>query len=225
MAAYYAFNHPPNRVKLYGFYPNEYPPTGFLALAQTGLDLFRPLVVPFVGHPEALKALIQAVIRPERPALLYLPLEQRVWIEESVELTQVQPSELMRIDPNRFEPLINVLMVRSTTPTGLTRFEIRSQTGVHAFAGINWKGNRFAEVYVGGDPEARDRQFLKSVLAAITKDLFDEGRLALFRVEEGDTRAMVEAMEIGYRTTGIRVLTAQIVSLDSISMPNGYSRG
>ena len=35
---------------------------------------------------------------------------------------------LFILDQNRFEPIINVLVTQATSPDGLTRFVIRSQT-------------------------------------------------------------------------------------------------
>ena len=76
MVAYYGLQHPADRVVVYGYYQVAHAPSGFLALAQTGYDLFRPLAVPFVGSPVALQALLKVALQHGRPVMLHLPAEQ-----------------------------------------------------------------------------------------------------------------------------------------------------
>ena len=77
LAAYCALLHPMEKVKLYVSYDGGARPNSFLAMAQTGMDLFRPLAVPFVASPKNLRDLLDAALSPGQPVLLSLPLEQR----------------------------------------------------------------------------------------------------------------------------------------------------
>src|SRR3989304_1897025 len=50
-AAYYALDHPEERVELFVEYAGNGAPRGFLAMAKTGYDLFRRLAGPFPPPP------------------------------------------------------------------------------------------------------------------------------------------------------------------------------
>lgn len=209
MAGYYALHHPADRVTLYTFQPTRASIIGFLALARTGLDLFRPLAIPFIASPRGLTALLSAALKPNRPVVLQLPREQRAWAEEVVDLSDVQVAEVLRLDLREFEPIINVLVVESRSPGGWPRYEIRSGDTVYVAAGLNWKGPTFAEVYLDVDPSVRGRGFGKSVLAAIAGRLLGESLIALYRVADDDLTGRAEAEALGFRPTGLRILTAQ----------------
>lgn len=209
MAGYYALHHPAGQVTLYTYHPTHGGVTGFLALARTGLDLFRPLAVPFVASPRGLAALLRAALKPNRPAVLQLPLEQRAWAEEVVDLSDVQVAEVLRLDLREFEPIINVLVVETRSPGGWPRYEIRSGDTVYVAAGLNWKGPTFAEVYLDIDPSVRGRGFGKSVLAAIAGRLLGESLIALYRIADEDPVGRAEAESLGFRPTGLKVLSAQ----------------
>jgi hypothetical protein len=209
MAAYYALEHPPERTKLYGYYQADGQPSGFLVEAQTGLDLFRPLLVPFAGMAIAVGSLIRAALEAGRPALIHLPLEQRTWAEAVAEVTQTQLVDLLRLNPGDFNPVINVLVVESQSPDGRPRFEIRSQSGITAAAGVNWIGDHFADVYLEADEQARNRGYARSVLSAISGLLLQQRRIALYQVDESTPAERAEAASIGFRPTGTRSIIAQ----------------
>lgn len=211
MAAYYALRHPADRLNLYAYYPTNSGVNGFLVIARTGLDLFRPLAVPFVAQPAALAALLRAGLEPGRPVVLHLPLEQRSWAEATVDLSEVRVTELLRLDLRQFEPIVNVLVVESRTPGGWPRYEIRSGEVLRVAAGLNWKGPGFAEVYLEVEPAMRGQGYAESVLAAIAGRLLAESVVALYRVEDEDPFARMEAEQLGFRPTGIRALTAQAI--------------
>ncbi len=211
MAAYYALVHPPDRVILYAYEPTRSGLRGFLAVAQTGLDLFRPLAVPFVGQREGLAELLRAGLRPGRPVVLHIPIEQRPWALEVAELSDARPAELFRLDLRRFAPLVNVLVVETQSPNGWPRYEIRSADGSVAAAGLNWKGSRFAEIYLALDPKAKGRGLGLSVLAAISHRLIEEKISPLYRVAVDDMTARSEAEDLGFGATGIHTVTCQAV--------------
>jgi len=210
-AAYYALHHSPSKVKLFGYYANDSNPSGFLAVASTGLDLFRPVAIPFAAQPFPLIALMREGLGSGRPALLYLPADQQSWTEGVLELEEPRTLDLMRLSPPEFEPLINVLVVEAITPTGWPRYEIRSRDTVVAAAGLNWMGEYFAEIYLEVQPEARERRLGESVLAAIVSRLLGERRVPLYRVEAGDNEAQVEASALGFRPTGVRTVIGNAV--------------
>ena len=218
LSAYYALNHPARRVKLFAI-QNGSNLVAFAVTAQTGQDLFRPLVVPVAANPETLAGLLDAALGDGRPALLHLPLEQRSWLPASLVLQDERVVDLHRLDPKGFPIEINVLVTETSTPEGLPRFEIRSGATVVAAAGLNWRGAFFAEVYVEGGPQARSRGLTRSVLAAATGRMISEQLVPLTFVPEADAAAQAEAAWVGYRRTGERFLVAQAVRNDGDRTP------
>lgn len=211
LATYYALYHPAERVTLYAYFPGNAAPSGFLAIAQTGWDLFRPMAVPFIGQPQGLIALLRAGLEPHRPVMIQLPIDQRPWIEEVVELSEIQVLELLRLDPAAYKPEINVLVVEDANPSGLPRFEVRSGEVVRSAAGVNWSGGRFAEVYLESDAEISGRGHSRSALSAIVGRLLADHKLPLYQVGAEDVRAQAEAHWVGFRRTGERTILAQAV--------------
>lgn len=211
MAAYYALDHPESRTTLYGYFSGDGSVLGFLAVARTGFDLFRPLLVPFVAQPVAMAGLLREALLPGRPALLHVPIEQRDWALEVVELSEPRSLELLRCDPRSFQPLINVLVVESKTDQDWPRFEIKSRDVVQAGSGINWKGRKFGEIYVEATREGQTRGFRRSVMAPVMLRLLSERRIPLFRVSEEDVAAQMEAVDLGFRRTGERSLLGQVL--------------
>lgn len=209
LPAYYALNHPARRLRLFAL-QNGSNLIGFVVSAQTGQDLFRPLVIPVAANPDALADLVEAALPEGRPALLHLPFDQRAWLPPSLVLQEERVLDLHRLDPKGFPIEINVLVTETITPEGLPRFEIRSGSAVVAAAGLNWRGPFFAEVYVEGGPPARSRGLTRSVLAAATGKMISEQVVPLTFVPEADAAAQAEAAWAGYRRTGERFLVAQV---------------
>ena len=148
---YYALKHPVHKVNLVAALGSGGVPTSFLVSAQTGMDLFRPLVIPFVASSEALNQLLDIALVPDRPFILQMPIEQKAWLDSSFELSNIRTAELLRLDPAVFEPIINVLVLEVNTPDDYSRYEIRSTSGAYAASGVNWVGDEFAEVYIDFD--------------------------------------------------------------------------
>ena len=215
-AAYYALEHPEARTELYVEFAGNGAPRGFLALAQTGYDLFRRLAVPFAAHPLGLVRLLQEGLKAGQPVLLLLPVEQESWIEGLVELSEQRMLDVFRLHTSHFQPVLNVMVVAAEAPDGGPRFEIRSVSGAHASSGTNWRGPHYAEIYIETDDEGRARGFSRSVLAAIAGQLLSERRIALYRIDELDSPGQAEAFEVGFRRSGERSLLAQAVLRDDV---------
>jgi hypothetical protein len=209
--AYYGLEHPINRVKIFVRYSESNRPTGFVIVAQTGLDLFRPLVLPNIISEEALGSLLGEALNPMQPILLALPLEQRTWAEKFLEISNSNVSELLRLEGNSFNPLINVLVAPNRGADGLMRFEINAQSGARAAAGINWQGESFAEVYVETDQESVRRKFADSVLSALCQYLLERKMLPLLRYDGSVHMAFESLNQMGFVSTGSRILMGQAI--------------
>jgi len=210
MAAYYGLDHPGERVSIFGYYPTDKVLSGFIAIASTGLDLFKPLVIPFAATNEAIRALIAAALEPGRPYLIYLPNEQSESLIGLAEIEPIAVTNLLRLETSRFQPLMNVLVQKNESPDGSPRFEIQSRGEGHAASGINWRSPQSAEIYVESDSSGYRRGFTKSVLAALIQDLIQEKIRILFRVADDDYSAFEDAFDLGFSPTNVRTLFAQI---------------
>lgn len=210
MPAYYALEHPSERTELFGYYPSPDILSGFLAVAQTGFDLFRPVAVPFVANAEAMSSLLDKAFIVNRPYLMYVPVDQQDFIDTKFPHTPIQVTNLLRLDTRAFTPILNVMITRTEATSGLPRFEIRSTVQGFAAAGINWMSSTAAEMYIEADDSGRRRGFTKSVLAALIELLISQDRTVLFRVADDDYDAFEDAFDLGFKPTGIRTLMTEV---------------
>lgn len=219
MATYYVFHHPDEKTTLVvspeGVEANPGAHAdGYVALSRTGIDLFRPLVtmrLPIDRDPSAAEAaaeLLRRAFAPGQPAILNIPSRYRPLIDA---LFDVQSEELLRLfalDPARYEPIVNVLVTRSTSPGGLPRFSIRSNQDVEeevvASASLNWQSPYFAEIAVSTRPQYRRQGWGRSVVAALSGHLMEAGRVPLYVVSEENTASANLAESVGFTDTGVR---------------------
>lgn len=209
-AAYYALEHPRERTALHGFFPQEAVLSGFIAIAQTGFDLFRPLIVPFTGTDDSLVQLLNQAVPKNRPHIISLPIEQEAVLEGRFSLEKLQVSSLLRLDLRGFEPILNILVMEQENSEGWPRFEVRANGGGYAAAGLNWKSKYAAEIYIESDEDGRRRGFSKSVLSALIDRLLAEKVLVLFRVVDDDYGSFEDAFDLGFVPTGVRSILAQL---------------
>jgi hypothetical protein len=119
---------------------------------------------------------------------------------------------LYALDPGRFVPVINVLVMNKTAPDGTPRAEIHSG-GLQAAAGVNWQSPGFAEIFVHTEAEARQRGWGRSVAAACTERVLASGRLPIYLVEKNNEPSIRMAEGLGYVDTGARQVMADAVYL------------
>ena len=205
--AYYALYHDPVRSVL-AVRPGE----GFVGRFQTGIDLFRPLVSMRCWRPEPAANLLAEALTPGRPYLFFANLSQLALIGGSLTLTHERVLSIYALDPARFKPQINVLIMYKTAPDGTPRCEIVSGKGsVQAVAGVNWQSPGFAELFVQTEPEVRQRGWGRSVAAACTEKILQSGRIPIYLVEPDNEASIRLATGLGYVDTGARQILADAV--------------
>jgi hypothetical protein len=212
LVAYYGIDHPPQKSKILGWFAGNGALLSIIVVAQTGMDLFRPLFVPFVARHERFSAMLEIAMDSHTGGLITMPLEQKAWLEGSANIANAQVLELYRLDPREFEPILNVLVVESGPDEMLPRYEIRSSEKIQAAAGLNWVGRKFAEVYLEFEPGVQRRQFPHSVLSATSAFLLDQGKIPLLRLEQSDDHSREVALDFGFRPVGNRTLFAEFDS-------------
>jgi hypothetical protein len=208
--AYYALYHPMNRSTLFVQYNGDNRAVGFVGRFQTGIDLFRPLIVMRCWQPEVAADLMAEALVVGRPYLLFSNLNQIPMVGGSLEITNQRILAIYALDPARFSPITNVLVINKNAPDGSPRAEIHSG-GLQAAAGVNWQSPGFAEVYVHTEPEARQRGWGRSVAAACTERILASGRIPIYLVESGNESSVTLAQGLGYYDTGARQVFADVV--------------
>jgi ribosomal protein S18 acetylase RimI-like enzyme len=214
-SVYYALHHDPARTILFLHYTPSQHADGFLVRAQTGLDLFRPVVSLRAQTETAARDLLKAGLIPQRPYYLVAPIRLAEVVHQALNLTDAETLCTYRLDPARFTPEINVLVVANPAPDGTPRYEISRDGVAQAVAGVNWQSPNFAEVYVHTQPAARGRGWGKSVVAALVNDLLQKGRQPVYVVNEQNTASINLAISLGFVDTGARELAGQAVRTES----------
>jgi hypothetical protein len=210
-AAYYTLYHDPKRTDIFLHYDQLNRVNGFLTRAQTGLDLFRQVVVVRTAYDQVAASLFEIGLQANRPYYLTAPLSLGGMIQQELTVTDSEVLRIYRLDLNRFNSQINVLAVANHAPDGSPRFEIGSNNKVHARAGVNWRSPYFAEVYVHTEAEARGRGWGRSVLSTLCVALLQDGLMPLYVVSEQNSVSINLAENVGFVDSGAREFAAQVV--------------
>ncbi len=201
VAHYFALEHDAARTRLTLVYRAPGFPSAFVAVCQTGMDLFRPMVV-FRGEEEAVvEALRRALQRPRAYLFSALP-EQRAALRRVAQVSSDQPNAIYALDADDFRPVVNVLVQTSRTPDGLFRASIRSRDGsLVAEAGVSWMSSRYAEVFVRVAEAFRGRGLGKSVVSAVSAHVLEAGRTPLYLTSPNNLASVRLAERLGYHDT------------------------
>jgi hypothetical protein len=204
LAAYYALYHDPGRTQLWLHFDASHRTDGFVAVCQTGFNLFQPTVVLRARDDEAAVALLREALRPGRPYYVVTTPTLSTAVQAVIHLEREEFNRVYRFDPGRYRPEINVLVQSTRAPDGSPRFVIRSQDQVASEAGVNWRSPRFAELFVFTQPWARGRGWGKAVVAACALTLVQAGVQPLYMVTEGNDGSVRLAESVGFVDTGAR---------------------
>ena len=214
LTAYYALYHDPRRTQLTLHRTPSGEADGFVAVCQTGRDLFRPLVVLRAPDDDAVGELLRRAMVPGRPYDLIAPLDLTKALERFLEMPEPTVNRIYRVDAVRFHleqaAEINVLVQETHGPDGWPRWEIRSGGKVAAAAGTNWRSPFCAELYVYTRPEFQRRGWGRAVVQAATAGLLREGLLPLYMVEEANLPSILLAEAAGYTDTGRREVAGEV---------------
>jgi hypothetical protein len=208
--AYYALYHDPNRSSLFVRTDAGGQAVGFVGRFQTGVDLFRPVIVMRCKTPEIAADLLDEALTVGRPYIFFSDASQLPLVGGSLQIGNERILAIYALDRARFTPVINVLVVTKTAPDGTPRAEIHSG-GLQAAAGINWQSPGFAEIYVHTEAEARQRGWGRSVVAACTDLVLAGGRLPIYLVEPSNEPSVQLAVSLGYVDTGAQMVIADVV--------------
>ena len=146
--------------------------------------------------------LLRETLASNRPYQVIVPVTLASAVREHLDVQQSRLLSIYRLDPARFQPVVNVLVQRVSGPGGTPRFQIESQGQVAAISGTNWRSPTFAEVYVHVQHMGRRRGWGKSVVSACSASLLEARLSPLYLVEKQDHVSIRIAESLGYRDTG-----------------------
>jgi GNAT superfamily N-acetyltransferase len=209
LAGYYALWHDPRRTRLTLSRDAQGRVDGFAAACQTGADLFRPLVTLRAPDADAAGRLLREVLAPNRPYYVSVPLTLASAVREHLDLEQSRVLSIYRLEPARFQRIVNVLVQQVRAADGEPRFQIESQGQIMAVSGTNWRSPAFAEISVYVHPSGRNRGWGKSVASACTSAVIEARLRPLYLVEEENRHSVRIAEGLGYLDTGLRELAAE----------------
>lgn len=208
--AYYALFHDPTRSTLFTQTDDKGRIIGFAGLFQTGIDLFRPLVVLHCQSAGSAADLLDQALTPGRPYLFFANASQLALVGEKLRVDNSRLLHIYRLDVRRFQPMVNVLARRKASHDGSPRCVIESG-GQQAVAGVNWQSPGFAEIFVQTDPEVRQRGWGLSVVSGVTQAILESGRTPLYLVEADNAASRTLAEKLGYVDTGVQQVYADVI--------------
>jgi hypothetical protein len=218
VAVYYAFHHPDQKIQLITHPPGKRRARGYVCLARTGMDLFRPVVtlrLPESAAPggldlEAAVELLHLAIPEEMDLILNAPAEYQPLLNALFNVRKEEKLGVYVLDRGRFQPIINVLVSRSDSFNNLPRYIIRETGGtsergdILASAGLNWQSARYAEIYVQTKSPNRRQGLGQSVVASVVQHVLDSGRTPLYVVSQENQASIQLAESAGFVDIGVR---------------------
>lgn len=208
LAAYFALEHDPRRARLIVRADPVGRVAAFVAVCQTGMDLFRPLVVARGDDSVALRDALREALAPGRQYLFSIPPSARPDLEVVAHLHGEIMVATFALQRNDFKPVVNILVQTSRTPDGQLRASIPARgEGLAAEAGASWISSRYAEVFVSVAESLRGRGLGRSVVSAISAQVLDMGRIPLYMTALENEPSRRLALALGYHDTGARELT------------------
>lgn len=215
MAAYFALYAPDHKTRLITYPAETERAIGYIALSQTGMDLFRPFVTLRLPEDDLMVGveLIYDALMPGAAVILNAPDRYAPLMYALFDVHVEENLKLFRLDPARFEPIINVLVTQTTSHNGLPQFIVRQLTRdgdeIAASAGLNWLSPTYGEISVNTSPRYRRQGRGRSVVAAMVAYLLDNGRQPLYVVAENNEASIRLAESVGFVDSGRRDIMIQ----------------
>lgn len=202
VAWYFALEHEARRTKLFLKKDAQGRTLAFVAVCQTGLDLFRPLVVMRGDDSDALRAVLKEALQARRQYLFNALPSSKPDLDSVADLHGEAVHAIYTLDNSDFKPVVNIMVQTSKTPDGQLRATMKTRDGDNAAeAGTSWISSRYAEMYVKVMEAVRNRGLGKSVVSAISTQVLQAGRTPLYIVDPSNTASIRLAERLGYRNT------------------------
>lgn len=211
LASYFALEHDARRTRLFVRRDASGRAAAFVAICQTGIDLFRPLAVMRARDDDALRELLREALQHGRHYLLSAPPSLQPAIADACHLHGDAVNAVYALSAADFKPVPNILVSSSRTPDGLLRATIAARSGDNAAeAGVSWISTRFAEIYVQVAESVRRRGLGKSVVSSLCSEILARGRTPIYVTATDNVASQKLAERIGFAHTNAFELTGAI---------------
>ena len=200
MIAYYALYHAPQKTKLFLHREADERVDGFVGICQTGRDLFVPLVV-LKALARDVDGLLQGALSPGRPYEFVIPEELYGAVSRLIKTERWQLYRVYVVDASAYRPVLNAMVQPGQRPF---RYEIRGRDQVAAAAGLNWRSDQMADMYVEVVTESQGRGWGKAVGSACIQDVLSARLLPLYTVADDHVVSQRLAESLGFRDSGAR---------------------
>jgi len=200
MTVYYALEHDPQRVDIAVHRTPTGQVDGFVAVCQTGRDLFVPLVL-LRGPERAAEDLLANALQPGRPYVVITTPALRRAVETAAVVEWGRVNSVLVFEPSAYRSVVNVMVQPGVGPY---RYEIRVQDRVVAAAGVNWVSLQMADIYVFAEPEYQGRGWGRAVGARCIQSLLEARLLPLYTLAQGNVASQRLAVALGFRDGGAR---------------------
>lgn len=212
LTRYFALEHDPRRVKLFARQNARGKVFAFVAVCQTGIDLFRPFVALRGEDGTAVRELLRESLAPNRSYLFSIQPKLRPDVEAECAVNNAEQNRIYTLSRADFRPIMNLMTQTSRTPDGLFRAVVRGQQDVIAAeAGVSWISSRYAEIFVRVEPSVRGRGLGKSVVSAVAHMALDAGRIPLYMTAEDNTASQKLAERLGFVNAGGHEVSGNLV--------------
>jgi RimJ/RimL family protein N-acetyltransferase len=211
MASYFALEHDPRRTKLFVRTDPKGRTLAFVAVCQTGIDLFRPLVLIRSVDSSALRDALSEALAPNRHYLLSATPSLRPDIVSIARLQDETINLIYTLSAADFKPIVNILAQSGRTPDGMLRATISTRDGnLAAEAGTSWISSKYGELYVKTEEAFRGRGLGKSVVSAVCVNLLEIKKTPLYITDQDNVASQKLAERLGCRNTGAYELSGAV---------------
>ena len=203
LTAYYALYSPSEKATVHLMWERD-EPTSFLAIYQTAVELFTPLVVLRSPSADVTLKLLRTYLPPDREYFFALGEWDVKSLRMACRTWEEAHERIYTLDPTDFVPHHHPSLCRRDREDGWVRFEIVLGGKVVSRAGTNWESPYFGEIGVVTEEAYRGQGLGKAVVSACTEALLGRGIAPLYHTDENNlaSRRLCEAL--GYRFRGHR---------------------
>lgn len=203
LAWYFALEHDSRRTKIVPRVNADGRAIAFVAVCQTGIDLFRPMVVMRGDDSAALIDALCEALSPGRQYLFSAPVTLHPELSQVAFLYGETTNKIYTLNRADFKPIVNIMIQTSRTPDGLLRASIPARDHSNAAeAGTTWISTKYAEVFVRVAESVRNRGLGKSVVSAVSTQILDQARIPLYSAALDNVASQHVALALGYRDSG-----------------------
>lgn len=212
LAAYFAIEHDPRRTKLHARQDARGRVLAFVAVCQTGIDLFRPFVVVRGDDSSAVRELLREALTPGRQYLFSVPATLRMDLEAACAVNSLEQNRIYALSADDFRPVMNMLVQTSRSPDGLVRAVIWAKDNVPAAeAGTSWISSRHAELFVRVELSVRRRGLGRSVVSAAAQQVLALRRTPLYMTSFDNVASQRLAESLGFHDSGATELSGNLM--------------